>query len=209
MIYSVVGTHKTLRYKAFAEFSKLGAISRYVYSEELGELESLIEASSLFGETIIISCVQLMESEGGKDELLRLLPRMEVTENIFIIDEPFGDVHRFNRLSKISKKIVDAREEKKKDMSVFTLCTSFAARDKKMAWINWMNVKDKESGEAIQGALWWKWKDLWQAVLEGKASKYTLSECETIGGELLRSSILAHRGEKDLMAELERIILSI
>jgi hypothetical protein len=209
MIYSVVGTSRVVRDKALVEFSKLGPITQSIYSEQIGALESLIEARSLFGERIIVSCVQLMDGEVGKEEMLRLLPAMEQAENIFIIDEPFGDVHRFNRLSKVSKKILDARVEKVRDMSVFTLCTSFAARDKKNTWINWMNVKDKESGEAIQGALWWKWKDLWQSVKEGKSTKYTLPECERIGAELVRSSIVAHRGERDLMVELERIILSI
>ncbi len=209
MIYSVVGTSRVLRDKAFLEFSKVGVVTRYVYGEQIGELESLVEAGSLFGETTTISCVQLMDTEQGRDEMLRLLPRMETAENIFIIDEPFGDVHRWNRLSKVSKKIIDARVEKVKDRSVFTLCASFVARDKKMTWINWMNVRDKESGEAIQGALFWKWKDLWEGVCEGRSAKYTLLECEKIGGELVRSTILAHRGEKDLMVELERIILSI
>ena len=72
-----------------------------------------------------------------------------------------------------------------------------------------MNVKDKESGEAIQGALWWKWREVWQDTLSGKKTAYTLPECEKIGKELLCSTIVAHRGEGDLMTELERIVLSI
>ena len=43
----------------------------------------------------------------------------------------------------------------------------------------------------------------------GKPSKFTSTECEDIGGKLLRSSILAHRGEADLKVELEKILLRL
>lgn len=72
-----------------------------------------------------------------------------------------------------------------------------------------MELRNKESGEAIQGALWWKWKEVWQEVLSGRDTIYTKEECERIGKELMESSILAHKGEKDLYTELERIILSV
>ncbi len=209
MIYSIIGTDKLIKDTAIKELQSCGAVSRYLYSEHIGELESFVSGASLFGDVVIVSCVSLMESASSKEELIRLLPSMEVSQTVFIIDEPFADVHKVNRLSKVSKKIYDAREEKKKDSSIFTLCTSFANRDKKSAWLQFMDVKEKESGEAIQGALWWKWRELWQDTLSGRGTKYTKEECERIGKELLEASILAHRGEKDLMTELERIILSI
>ncbi len=209
MIYSIVGTHTGLKDKAIKELSTHGKVSRYLYSEHIGELESLIDGVSLFGGVEVISCVSLLESASSQEELLRLLPKMATSLNIFIIDEPFADVHKVNKLAKVSKKLFDAREEKKKDSSVFVLCTSFARRDKKTTWVNFMNVKEKEKAEAIHGALWWKWREVWQDTLLGKSTAYTKEECEKIGGELLRSNILAHRGQRDLMLELERIVLSI
>ena len=86
---------------------------------------------------------------------------------------------------------------------------AFAKRDKKEAWKVFMSLRGDVEGEAIQGALWWKFQGLWQSVKDGKKTAFTQEECERIGGELVRSTVRAHRGERDLLIELERIILSI
>lgn len=209
MIYSIVGTHTERREKGQKELIALGVPSQHIYSEQVGSLEALIDGVSLFGGVSIIMCIQLGEVASSKEEVVRLLDDMKTSPNIFIIDEPFADVHLFNRLSKVSVKVVDAREEKIKDVSVFTFCDSFIARDKKQAWVDFMKLTKNGSAEAIQGALWWKFQMEWSKVREGKRSLFTQGECEKFGGEIMRSSILAHRGERDLFLELERIVLSL
>ena len=209
MIYAVVGTQKEIREKANLELARLGPVTRYIYSEQVSDLKSLIDGVSLFGDTIVITCFQLGDSASSKEVLVDNLKDMASSGTIFIVDEPFGDVHMFNRLSKVAKKIYDAREEKIKDVSVFALCNAFTSRDKKEAWTRFLDVKTRESGEAIAGALWWKFEGLWQGVVLGRKSAFTEDECKRIGGDLVRASILAHRGERDLLLELERIILSI
>ena len=72
-----------------------------------------------------------------------------------------------------------------------------------------MRIRDIESPEAVQGALWWKFQIIWADTRSGKPSRFTLSECEAIGGRLMKSSILAHRGEGDLKLLLEKIVLSL
>lgn len=209
MIYSIVGTHTSLREKGNKEISSLGSQTHHIYSEQIGELEALINATSLFGDPVIVVCIQLGEVGSSKEELKRLLDPMSTSVNIFIIDEPFADVHLVNRLQKVSKKLFDAREEKIKDTSVFRLCDSFISRDKKQAWIDFMDIKKADNAEAIHGALWWKFQLEWSKVKEGKRSLFTEEDCKRIGGELMRSTILAHKGEKDLLLELERIILTL
>jgi hypothetical protein len=209
MIYAIVGTKKEVREKAARELLSLGDISRYVYSEEAKDIKHLIDGASLFGDTIVVSCFSLGESTSSKEILVENIKDMADSNTLFIVDEPFGDVHMFNRLSKVAKKIFDAREERVKDVSVFSLCTFFVARNKKDAWVTFFDVKKRESGEAIAGALWWKFQSIWQGVISGKRSLFTEEECRRIGKDLTLAPILAHRGEKDLMLELERIILSI
>lgn len=209
MIYSIVGTHFGIREKGSTEMRSLGEVSHHVYSEHIGDLESFVNASSLFGDPIIVVCIQLGEIASSKEELKRLLEPMSTSATIFIIDEPFADVHLVNRLQKVSQKLFDAREEKIKDTSVFALCDSFIARNKKQSWIDFMRLKKEGSAEAIQGALWWKFQTEWMKVKEGRKSLFSNEECERIGGELVRSTILAHRGERDLFVELEKIILSV
>ncbi len=209
MLYSIVGTHTAIREKARSEMALLGEVSKYVYGEHAGEIEEHIDASSLFGEKIIITCVQLGDSAASKEILVALLEKMKDSSNIFIIDEPFADIHLSNKLSKMSVTFFNAKEEKIKDTSVFALCDSFAARDKKEAWRRFIVLREKGGGEAIAGALWWKFQLVWQGAREGRRSAFSVSECEKIGGDLVRSTILAHRGKRDLMVELEKIILSL
>ena len=209
MIHVIVGTDTKKRDQALESLSKLGKVTAHIYSEQVASLEPLISASNLFGEKVIAHVIQAMDVASSRDVIIELLPRMKESENIFIIDEPFADANRVKRLEKHTEKIFDARAEKEKGTDVFLLCNLFAKRDKKNTWLEWMVVKDKESPEAIQGALWWKFSTIWQDVRAGRPAKFTLQECEIIGGKLIRSSIEAHRGQKDLKTELETIILSL
>ncbi len=209
MIYTIVGTDIDKREVALAACAKMGEVTNHIYSEHIALLEPLISATSLFGDKVIAHIIQVMDVASSRDELIRLLGEMKESKNIFIIDEPFADVNRVKRLEKYSEKVFDARLEKEKGVDVFMLCTLFARRDKKGVWVEWMHVRDKESPEAIHGALWWKFSTMWQDVRAGKPSKFTLQECESIGRQLVTSSIEAHRGNKDLKVELEAILLSI
>ena len=209
MIYSIVGTHVVKREKAYDALSKLGNVSAHIYSEQVASLVPLISATSLFGEKIIVNLLQTLDVASSRDEVLKLLPEMKDSANVFIIDEPFADANRVKKLEKYSEKVFDAREEKEEEVDVFTLCTLFAKRDKKNAWLEWMKIKEHASGEAVQGLLWWKMKTVWEDTLAGRPSKFTKEECEQFASRIMRASILAHRGEKDLKVELESIILSI
>ncbi len=209
MIYAIVGTDTNKREKAYELLNKLGNVSAHIYSEQVATLEPLISASNLFGDKVIANLIQVMDVASSRDEVVRLLPEMKESTNIFIIDEPFSDANRVTRLTKYAEKVYDAREGKEKDVDVFTFCNLFARRDKKEVWIEWMRIRDLDSPEAINGALWWKFQGVWSDVKLGKPSKFTLNECEEIGGKLIRAPILAHRGEADLKVELEKIILSL
>ncbi len=209
MIYSIIGTHTQLREKGNREVASLGSATHHIYSDHSSMLEELVDATSLFGDPVIVFCVQLGELASSKEHLIQHLPSMSTSPTIFIIDEPFADIYLYNKLAKVSTKLFDAREEKPKDGSVFTFCNSFIAKNKKQAWVGFLQVKKVTSAEAIQGALWWKFQTEWAKVLEGKRSLFTKEECEKVGGQIIRSSILAHRGEKDLLLEIERVVLSL
>lgn len=209
MIYAIVGTDKDIRQKAVDEIAELGVPSMHVYSEHAQTLPSFLDAGSLFGESVIVHVIQTMEKAETREFVYDLLPRMQASSNTFVIDEPFADVHRTKRLAKHAKKLYDAREEKEEAVSPFGLCNAVARKDKKAAWVEWMNIREVVEPEAVQGALWWKVSMLWSDTLAGKPTRFSLRECELLGARVMRSSILAHRGERDLRVELESIILSI
>jgi hypothetical protein len=82
----------------------LGNVSHHIYAEHVAELEPLIYASNIFDEKIVVTCIQLGDNAATKDELKRLLPEMEVSSTVFIIDEPFADAYLVKHLEKVSKK---------------------------------------------------------------------------------------------------------
>lgn len=209
MIYAIVGTKKEIRDAAYKELNTHGPIGTHIYSEQIESLEPLIQASSLFEGNVVVNLIQCMDVSRSDAVVTSLLPQMKASSNIFIIDEPFADVHRIKKISTHAEKVFNALEEKSFKSVVFTLCDLFASRNKKDAWLEWMKIRDKESGEAIQGLLWWKFQTVWSDVRAGKKTHYSLEECEYFGRKILQSSILAHRGEVDLKIELEKIILSI
>lgn len=209
MIYTLVGTDTKKREKALAGIATLGHPSAHIYSEQISALEPLISAGSLFGDPVVVHLVQTLEKAEAREYVYGLLPSMKESQNVFVLDEPFADANRIKKIEKVSEKFFDAREEKKEEMSPFTLCNAFAKRDKKSAWVEWMRLRDKTEAEAVQGALWWKFQTIWSDTKSGRPTKFTLQECERIGKEILTSSILAHRGEMDLKVELERIVLSL
>jgi hypothetical protein len=209
MIVAIVGTNSKKRIQALQDISKFGNVSSHIYSEQISALKPLIEASSLFGDKVIVHLIQVLEKAETREYVYSLLPSMKESENIFVVDEPFADANRVKKIEKFAEKTFDARTEKAPEHSPFALCNAFARRDKKEVWLEWMKLRDVETPEAIQGALWWKFQTLWGDVRSGKPGKFTLAECEELGKRILCSSILAHRGERDLKVELESIVLSI
>lgn len=209
MLYTIVGTDKKIRDRARGELASLGSTTRRLYAEGSDDLEALIDISSLFGDVSIVECVQLLDNAAAKERVYDLLEKMSDSQTIFIIDEPFADANKTNKLAKFSKKIFDAREEKVKDFEVFNLADYFVKRDKKNAWSTWLVLKEKNESEAIQGALWWKFLQVWQATIEGKRTMFSKEECEQFGGRLLRATALSHKGERDIDEELEKLILSL
>lgn len=209
MIYALVGTDIVKREKAKKGYEHFGSVSAHVYGEHVHTLESFIDAGDLFGEKVIVHLVQLMDTSSSKKVVTQLFPRLQASQNIFIMDEPFADTYTVKAIQKYAKEFVDARLPKGKEVDVFTLSNLFARRDKKGLWTEWMRVRDLDSGEAFQGILWWKFVTMWTDVKKGRASKYSEAECEEIGGKLVRASILAHQGKADLKVELEKIIVGV
>jgi hypothetical protein len=210
MIYALVGTNKEGREKAWTALASLGTPTSNMYSEQIASLKPLIEATSLFGDTVIAVLIQTMEVASSREVVTELLKDMQESSNIFIIDEPFADANRVKRLEKYAKKLYDAREEKEGEASPFPMCNAFGKRDKKQAFIEWMKIKDvSEPVEMIHGSLWWKMKTIWEDTLNGKPTKFTKDECEYFGGLIMRATMDVYRGKGNLKDNLERIILEV
>ena len=208
MIYSIVGTSITVRKKAFEEVLKGRVPTAYVRSDTIWELEALINAEDLFGGEVIVLVEQVGVDADGRDTLKKVLKELDASKNLFIIDEPFVETSFVKTLEKYSKKVFDGREEKAKGKDPFVLTNAIMKRDKKEAWLAWMEIRDLDA-EPVQGALWWRVRTLWDGVKEGKKSAYSEEELANMGFALVTMSHRAHRGEVDLKEEIEKFVLSI
>lgn len=195
-------------------------------------LDSYIEAASLFGERMKIEIEDLLTKEETREFIYKNLSKMVESENIFILDEPFALPASFQKISRDLEKLgyvdnaFDVSEEKiDKDIEPFYLCELIEKRDKKKAWQEWQKIYlewGDDEAQALHGAIWWKWKMIWSAYLDGdiknyfklyrlsdRKINYSGEEIERFGSELALMAMKANTGEVDLMRSVEKFILSI
>lgn len=195
-------------------------------------LESYIDAASLFGERIKIEIEDLLTKEETREFIYKNLSKMVESENIFILDEPFALPASFQKISRDLEKLgyvdnaFDVSEEKiDKDIEPFYLCELIEKRDKKKAWQEWQKIYlewGDDEAQALHGAIWWKWKMIWSAYLDGdtrnyfklyrlsdRQINYNKEEIEERGKELSLMAMKANNGEADLMRSIEKFILNI
>lgn len=242
MFYFIFGTDFTKREKA-RESIKQDLKKKGIETDSLLEvpkinsenytiLPTYFGEASLFGEKIIVNITDMLSREENREYLYKNIGSMVDSNNIFILDEPFAlaaSAQKITRdLEKINmpKVVYDASEKKvTKDVDPFYLCDLIERRDKKGAWLEWKKLyeewKDKEA-MAIQGALWWKWKNMWMAKIDGdrrnyfsiykvktKEIMYKDSELEKWGKEISLMAMRATNGEINLMRAIENFILKI
>ena len=194
-------------------------------------LQNYFESNSLFGEKIFVNIENLLTKEESRNFIYKNIEIMIESDNIFLLDEPFGESASFLKLERDLKKknleenLFDSREKIiKKDIEPFYLCELIERRDKKLAWQEWKKIYEEwkeEEAMALHGAIWWKWKSIWTAFLDGdkrnyfkyrlvsKNIKYSKEELEKFGKEISFMAMRANSGEQNLMRSIERFILKI
>lgn len=242
MLYIIFGTsfkkreisrekiRKTLKARKinYEELLEVPKISK----ENFTLLANYYGGASLFGEKVLINAEDLLTKEESREYIYKHLEEMKESENIFVLDDPFAVVATFQKLERdlekleIKENLFDCRETiVQRDVEPFFLCELIEKRDKKAAWQEWKKLylewEDSEA-QAIHGALWWKWKMMWSAYLDGdrnnffrlyrlssKELKYSKKELEEFGKEISLMAMKANNGELDLMRSLEKFILKI
>lgn len=242
MFYLIFGTQLEKREKAKEkirdllnkkkiDFSSLLEVPK-ITNENYTLLPSYFGSSSLFGERILINIENLLTREDTREYLYKNLINMVESDNVFILDEPFALAASFQKIERDLEKIdikgctFDASEEKtERDINPFYLCELIEKRDKKRAWQEWKKLylewEDSEA-QAIHGALWWKWKNIWSAFIDGDRNNYfkiyrlssreinyTKKELEDFGKEISLMAMRSNNGEGDLMRNIEKFILKI
>ena len=69
-------------------------------------------------------------------------------------------------------------------------------------WLEWMKLRDTDLLRRYKGGSVVEEKTIWEDTKSGKSNKVFWKECELFASRIIRASLDAHRGEKDLKVEL-------
>lgn len=158
-----------------------------------GALEELIQGQGLFERKYIIYMDTVLEDAEKKAMVSEKIEALKESENIFVILEKKFDVKTRKLFEKYATEIkeYDEKEEKGQDFNVFEMTNAMFAGNAKKAWMIFDEARRKETkAEAIHGVLWWYSK-------KNKKNLY----------EMMQMYHEAHRGNGDLMIELEKFVL--
>jgi DNA polymerase III delta subunit len=150
-----------------------------------------------------------------KEILIVSFPKMATSESVFLLYNETLDAKTLVQVKKHAKDIFvfgEKKTVKEKDNSTFSIVDAFAAKDRKVAWVNYQKcVRAGVAPEAIHGALFWKMKTLLLEKKEGRrghlSNNFTEKELNDI---LLRMNKMYHGIRMDggeLEIELEKLLL--
>lgn len=205
MIIFLFGKDKAVRKRAYEYLKTLGEVSGYMYENtfSLEEVKRLAESVSLFSEKTIVvleNCLTKVDEDA--------LPLLKSSQTIFFFDE-IDEVKIGEKKVLYGEHVFDGVMKKERDPFPFSFCNAIKKRDKKEAWIQFLELKKKDEAEMIHGALLWQVKTIHKEVLEGKKHSYTKEEIESLHVELVRMAHRAREGAFSLIDELERCVMGV
>lgn len=235
MIYFYYGTNTDRRRQAvnkilesFADAPHAVFESETVSGEQLA---SYLESRSLFGETKVILCLDVLSNEDVESSVLKKIKEFKDSKSIFIFSEKsvLKDV-----LAVMKKNGEDAqgfdlpKSLAKKDFGVFALTDAFARRDKKESWVILQKAfRAGKTVEEIHGLLFWQVKtmlavgetpsaELPQLKLnpfvlkkaQTSLKQFSIPELKTISSNLVSLLYEGRRDGKDMQVSLEQFVLT-
>jgi DNA polymerase III delta subunit len=194
-----------------------------------GEIEGLLHGQGLFSQKYIIELRHLFEKSETSESVLKLLPEIATSKNIFIWVDRDVDEKKLKEIEKHSIKVqffAETRKFEKPVFNLFSLGDALLERNKQKLWVLLQDALNYSPAEEIHGTLFWQMKSL---VLAHKsktsaeadmkpfvftkskagAKKYSEEEMEKMFESLLAVSHDARRGKHNFGIALERWVLSI
>jgi DNA polymerase III delta subunit len=164
-------------------------------------LEELIQGQGLFERKYIIYMDTILEDAEKKTLILERIEALKESDNIFVFLEKSFDAKTRKILEKHAADIkeYEEREEKGQEFNVFEMTNALSAGNSRKAWMIFDEARRKETkAEAIHGVLWWYAKK--------NLGKNSSKDLETLD-KMIEMYHEAHRGNADLMIELEKFVL--
>ncbi|MDO8591253.1 MAG: hypothetical protein Q7R65_04760 [bacterium] len=193
-------------------------------------LDELVGAQGLFERKFIVFVNRLFDNKEAKEVLLKKLPAIAESENVFIFLDGKVDKATLVEITEVAEKVqLFEKTEAKKPQSfnIFSLADAFGERDRKALWVIYQKaVRNDASPEELSGILFWQIKNLMLAresasaseaslnpFVFGKSKRYSrnfsLDELAVLALELVTLYHSSHRGQVDFEAGIERFVLKV
>lgn len=195
----------------------------------LAELQELVGGQGLFEQKYIVNMSRLIEDATIGEQVMAMLDDIATSDNIFIWIEESVTKPLLKKIEKVAEKIEhhDLKEtSREQEVNAFPLTDALGARNKKKAWLLYIDLIEKIPVEEIHGVLMWmvksmvlahKTKSATDAGLKpfvySKAKKFagnfSGAELDTMSERLMTIYHDARRGKGDLALGVETFLLKL
>lgn len=194
------------------------------------QIQELVGGQGLFENKYIVQISKVLDNKEIADVILKILPDIAESQNIFIWTEEKVDSKTLKKIEKSAEKVqvFDKKEVKDrwKEFNIFSLGDALVARDKKKLWIGYTEALRHHAPEEIHGTLFWQVKSMilasktkspaesglkpfvYTKSLKG-STKYSSEELHQLSSDLINLYHNARRGKVELDIALERFVLGV
>jgi DNA polymerase III delta subunit len=126
-------------------------------------LGDLIATQGLFFNKNIIVFSKVFDETENKEVILKGIPEIQNSQNIFVFIEESLDKKSLEKFEKHAEKIQEIKGEEKKataQFNMFSLTDALGRRDKKSLWLLYRDALKNGAAEEIYGILWWQLKTM-------------------------------------------------
>ncbi|MEN9852388.1 MAG: hypothetical protein RI996_331 [Candidatus Parcubacteria bacterium] len=188
--------------------------------------EQTLFGSGLFGETYVLVLDGICENAAERNYILSNASEIANRDTIVVLIEKKIDVDFLKEIEKYCKGVQSFKlPETRTD---FTLWSAIYARNKKSAWMSFVEQAETESVERIHATMLGQFKNMYKIKAYGTsktykeldfekessfvsaqkgAALYSLEEIEYCFYTLTKMPLLAHNGETDLGLSIEKFLL--
>ncbi|MDO8523749.1 MAG: hypothetical protein Q7R74_00800 [bacterium] len=210
MIYLYTGTDRekarTEMNKTIARESKKATVTRVTDAHTVADVAEALRGSGMFGEKRVVVLDSVFANEEMRDVVLRVLPHMKSSDEVFFILEGKLDAETRRTLEKYAEVSERFDVKKEKDRGeIFSLAYALKGGDKKRLWVEYQRALLRDDApEAIHGVLFWGAKDTFL-----KSSGAARERAGKLVAELAELPHEARRQGFELEYALEHYILGI
>jgi len=207
MLYLFFGSDREAAKAALDKaLGKKTNIVRITDANSVADLQAALRGAGMFGEKKVVVLDSAFANEEMRDIILRELPHIGESEEVFYILEGKLDADTRKKIEKHAGKTekFDAKKEKEGG-EIFSLAYALKRGDKKALWVGYQRALLNDAAtEAIHGILFWGAKDMHMKTKGAEQAR-----AAKLVAELAELPHEARRSGFEFEYALEKYILSV